>query len=145
MKQQDIDRLRSAAEAALEQSHSPYSKFPVGAAVLAQSGVIYRGCNVENASFSLTQCAERTALTAAVASGEKPGSMKLLLILTAGEQVHAPCGACRQVMVELMDPDSLVISSCTSGTSKRWALSELQPQPFTAQSLAGSGIDPGDD
>jgi len=130
-----LDRLKGAAVQAAGHSHSPYSHFRVGAAVLHESGTIYRGCNVENASFGLTQCAERSALTAAISDGASPGSLTALLIYTPGETAHPPCGACRQVMYELMAPDSLVVSCCDGGERRAWSRSEYLPDPFVPDVL----------
>ncbi|MEJ2287185.1 MAG: cytidine deaminase, partial [Deinococcales bacterium] len=92
-----VDRLRQRAVEAASHSYSPYSRFPVGAAVAGSSGAIYAGCNVENASFGLTQCAERAALTTAIAAGERPGQLVCLVLYIPGDVRHPPCGACRQV------------------------------------------------
>lgn len=135
--QQTFERLRRGAVRAASHSHSPYSRFRVGAAVLADSGAIYVGCNVENASFGLTQCAERAALTAAISAGEVPGSLSLLVLYVPGETAHPPCGACRQVMRELMSADSEVISCCDTDATKHWAVEDYLPDPFTPESLVG--------
>jgi len=130
-----IAQLKPHAKKAAGQSHSPYSHFRVGAAVLSGEGKIYRGCNVENASFGLTQCAERAALTAAVCDGAGPGTLGILLIYTPGEAIHPPCGACRQVMHELMAEDSIVIS-CSDGAQHRvWTHSDYLPDPFMPDAL----------
>ena len=88
-----VDRLRRHAVEAASRSYSPYSRFPVGAAVASREGAVYVGCNVENASFGLTQCAERAALTAAIAAGERPGDLVCLVIYIPGDARHPPCGA----------------------------------------------------
>lgn len=132
-----IERLKGFAVTAATNSYSPYSRFRVGAAVLAPSGTVYSGCNVENASFGLTQCAERSALTAAISAGEAPGSLDLLVLYIPGEKAHPPCGACRQVMRELMSEDSMVFSYCDTGESRSWTASEYLPDPFTPESLRG--------
>jgi cytidine deaminase len=137
--EQIVKELKKHAEKAAAHSHSPYSRFPVGAAVTGEAGKIYVGCNVENASFGLTQCAERTALTAAIADGAAPGSLGLLVIYTPGEVAHPPCGACRQVMHELMAEDSLVVSCCDGADSKAWRHSEYLPQPFSADAILRGG------
>lgn len=131
----NIMELKERARKAAAHSYSPYSRFPVGAAVAGASGEIYAGCNVENASFGLTQCAERTALTAAIAGGAAPGSLPLLVIYTPGEVAHPPCGACRQVMHELMAPDSLVVSCCDGDEVHTWRRSEHLPEPFSADAI----------
>ncbi len=88
-----------------KQAHAPYSKFHVGAALLTASGKIFTGCNVENASYGLTNCAERTAIFTAVAAGEKSGWVAMAVATPGG---HSPCGACRQVLVEFA-PDLPVL------------------------------------
>ena len=130
-----IVQLKDDAMKAAGHSHSPYSHFRVGAAVIGESGVIYRGCNVENASFGLTQCAERVALTAAISDGAALGSLTALLIYTPGETAHPPCGACRQVMHELMAAESLVVSCCDGDERKTWTRSEYLPDPFVPDVL----------
>lgn len=130
-----MDQLKEEAVKAARHSYSPYSRFPVGAAVVGASGMIYRGCNVENASFGLTQCAERSALAAAVSDGAAAGSLKALLIYTPGDTVHPPCGACRQVMHELMAEDSVVVSCCDGNEYRAWTRSEYLPDPFVPDVL----------
>jgi cytidine deaminase len=130
-----VDELKQQAVKAAGHSYSPYSQFPVGAAVIGGTGRIYTGCNVENASFGLTQCAERAALTAAIADGAAPGSMPTLVLYTPGSRAHSPCGACRQVMHELMAPDSLVASCCDGDDLKIWRRSEHLPEPFSPGDL----------
>ena len=127
--------LKSVAADAAARSYSPYSGFPVGAAVLDGSGQVHSGCNVENASFGLTQCAERAALTTAIRQGARPGSLSVLVLYTPGAVAHAPCGACRQVMQELMAPDGQVFSCCDSADTRTWAIPELLPDPFTPDAL----------
>ena len=90
---------------------------------------------MENASFGLTQCAERAALTAAISDGVAPGSLETLLVYTPGKTAHPPCGACRQVMHELMSEDSLVISGCDGDETKTWTQSEYLPDPFDENTL----------
>ena len=125
-----VARLYAQAYAASENAYSPYSGARVGACVVDEDGKVYSGCNVESASYGLTQCAERNALAAAIASGMQPGSAHTLLIYATGFKTLAPCGACRQVMSELLAKDALVIS-CHSETEYRsWSISELLPDPF---------------
>ena len=132
-----FERLKQGAVRAASHSHSPYSRFRVGAAVLAESGAVYTGCNVENASFGLTQCAERAALTAAISAGESPGSLALLVLYVPGDTAHPPCGACRQVMRELMSADSRVVSCCDTEEVRKWSADDYLPDPFTPESLVG--------
>ena len=125
-----IAKLFEKARSASDQAYSPYSGARVGACVLDDEGNVHSGCNVENASYGLTQCAERNALASAINAGMKPGGAHALLIFATGFDVLAPCGACRQVMSELLADDALVIS-CVSETEYRsWPVSELLPDPF---------------
>jgi cytidine deaminase len=103
------ERLRAAARDAAARAHAPYSQFRVGAAVWTASGAIVPGCNIENASYGLTMCAERVALGAALAAGERPLAIALVCPDAppgGGEGSLSPCGACRQVMVELLPADA---------------------------------------
>lgn len=138
MKESDeiVGRLKQRAARAAAHCYAPYSRFAVGAAVLSATGQVYGGCNVENASLGLTQCAERVALTAAIADGTPPGSVTTLVIYTPGSRPHSPCGACRQVMHELMAPDSLVASCCDSDEIRVWRRSEHLPDPFSPEALS---------
>lgn len=97
-------KLMEAAKAAQKNAYCPYSRYPVGAAVLTDSGRIYSGCNVENASFGLSMCAERTAIFKAVSHGEKR-----IKALCVAAKSAAPCGACRQVIIEFADKDAEMI------------------------------------
>jgi len=130
-----LAQLKPRATRAAAHAYAPYSRFPVGAAVLTEAGQIFAGCNVENASFGLTQCAERSALAAAVADGATRRSVVALLIYTPGMQAHPPCGACRQVMHELMSADSVVLSCCDGDETLRWLHSEYLPDPFVPEAL----------
>ena len=105
-----VRRLEKAARTAAGASYSPYSKFRVGAAVLAGSGRIYPGCNVENASYGLCNCAERTAVFSAAAAGER--HVRAVAVYTPTPAPKLPCGACRQVISEF-GPEALVIASAT--------------------------------
>lgn len=134
----DYGALRARAIAAAGNAYAPYSHFAVGAAVQDSSGAVYAGCNVENASFGLTQCAERAALTAAVAAGAAPGSLTMLVIYTPGQNIQAPCGACRQVMQELMAPDSRVIACCDGTDTCSWTPQEYLPD-WHDPDLEGAG------
>lgn len=133
--EQTEGKLKQHAQRAASNAHAPYSRFPVGAAVVSAGGQVYAGCNVENASFGLTQCAERVALTAAIADGVHPGDLQTLVIYTPGTTAHPPCGACRQVMRELMAAESLVISCCDSADVRYWRPDEYLPDPFLPESL----------
>jgi len=128
--EQTIAKLYQSARAASERAYSPYSGVRVGASVLAENGDVYTGCNVENASYSLTQCAERNALATAISAGIKAGTAQAILIFATGFDVLAPCGACRQVMNELMTDNAMVISCHSETDYRQWRLSELLPDPF---------------
>ena len=122
-----LRRLEKLARTAAKSSYSPYSHFAVGAAVLAGSGKTYAGTNVENASFGLCNCAERTAIFTAVAAGEK--KIKCVVVYTPTPTVTPPCGACRQVINEF-GPQSRVISICDSKDRLDLTLGTLLPGAF---------------
>jgi cytidine deaminase len=124
--------LRERAEAAMEQAYAPYSRFRVGAALLASNGTVVEGCNVENASYPAGSCAERVAMGAAVARGLR--EFEALVIVTEAEIPTPPCGICRQVLMEFA-PDLPVLSVTRSGAEARWKMSELLPHAFTPTSL----------
>ncbi|MFQ5976577.1 MAG: cytidine deaminase [Candidatus Heimdallarchaeota archaeon] len=124
----EIEKLKNAAVDAKMHSFAPYSTFQVGAAVLADSGKIYHGCNIENDSFSLTICAERCAIFKAISEGEK--SIRAIAVAIPADNLEStvPCGACRQVMSQFAD-ELLVVIITRSETKTMW-LSELFPNPF---------------
>ena len=125
-------RLEKAARLAAKTSYSPYSKFRVGAAILTGSGKIYRGCNVENASYGLCNCAERTAIFSAVAAGER--SLQAVVVYTPTPDATSPCGACRQVINEF-GPAALVISICDSDKKIEMTIDQLLPHAFGPANL----------
>jgi len=126
----DARELMRLAIEARRASHSPYSRFPVGAALLARSGRVHLGCNVENASYGLTCCAERTALFRAVAEGDRAFEA---IAVTAREGAGAPpCGACRQVLAEFA-PDLWVHWRDRRGRIRSRRLGELLPDQFEFQ------------
>ncbi|MBL9201233.1 MAG: cytidine deaminase [Opitutaceae bacterium] len=127
-----LRRLAQAARAAAKKSYSPYSKFAVGAAVLAGSGKIYAGCNVENASYGLCNCAERTAIFTAVAAGEK--KVRAVAVFTATPEPTMPCGACRQVINEF-GPRAEIVSVCNSTRRIATTLDALLPAAFGPDDL----------
>jgi len=127
MTEADKIRLIEKARAAGAGAYSPYSKFKVGAAVLDADGMVHVGCNVENASYGLTSCAERNALSAAMASGVR--ELAAILIYVPGQRLFEPCGACRQVMLELMPATAPVYSLCDD-VENCWTVGDLLPQPF---------------
>ena len=121
--------LAAAAEAATR-AHAPYSRYRVGAALLTEAGDLFRGCNVENASYGLTICAERTAVFSAVAEGHR--RFQALAVVAAGDQIPYPCGACRQVLAEFCDADMpiLVARAEFLDASETLSLGELLPRAF---------------
>lgn len=125
-----VSSLFCKAEQASQHAYSPYSNVKVGASVLDKEGRVYTGCNVENASYGLTQCAERNALSSAISAGMKPGEAHVLLIVATGFDRLAPCGACRQVMSELMAEDALIISCVSEVDYQSWPIAGLLPHPF---------------
>ncbi len=122
-------RLVRGAEKARARAYAPYSQFPVGAAVLAADGAVFGGCNVENASFGLTQCAERVAIQCAVANGRR----RLRAVAVVGPSGISPCGACRQVMDEF-GVETVILSS-PGEPSVVVALRDLLPRPFTQRDV----------
>lgn len=123
--------LRTAAETARARAYAPYSGFHVGAALETEEGTIVTGCNVENASYGLTICAERSAVTAAVTAGHRR-FVRLALVSDAPEPI-APCGACRQVLAEFgLD---LQIDSYAGDLRTTWTMAELLPASFNRDVL----------
>jgi cytidine deaminase len=122
-----LRRLETAARKAARHAYAPYSKFPVGAAVLTGSGKIYTGANVENASFGLCNCAERTAIFTAVASGER--RLRAVVVYTPTKTATSPCGACRQVIHEF-GPQTRVISVCDGRERIDVSIETLLPGAF---------------
>jgi len=126
-----VERLIDAATAAREQAYAPYSRFWVGAAVLLPDGTVVSGCNVENASFGLTVCAERNAVAAAVSGGAR--RFRAVAVVTDTSPPASPCGACRQVLAEF--GDCTVILANPSGDRVVTSASELLPSAFSGQDL----------
>ncbi|MGH7630861.1 MAG: cytidine deaminase [Gemmatimonadales bacterium] len=125
------DALVRAAEAARRHAHAPYSRYRVGAAVETEDGAIYAGCNVENASYGLTICAERAAVCAAVAAGAR--RIRRAVVVTDSDPPGAPCGACRQVLAEFgLD---LEVTAIGPKRTMRWTLRDLLPDAFTRGAL----------
>jgi cytidine deaminase len=131
-----LRRLEQAARAASRASYSPYSKFRVGSAVLAGSGKIYAGTNIENASYGLCNCAERTAIFTALTAGER--SLRAVVVYTPTAEPTMPCGACRQVINEF-GPDALVFGICNSPRRIETNLSALLIEAFGPKNLKSAG------
>ena len=130
-----LDELTARAKAVSSQAYAPYSRFAVGAAVLARDGRIHVGCNVENASYGLTICAERSAVFRAVAEGSV--DIIAVAVYTPTTTPTAPCGACRQVLFEF-GPNAEVISVCDGPDMLRATTSNLLPLAFGPADLAAS-------
>jgi cytidine deaminase len=127
----DWRALISAAKKVSRKAYCPYSEFPVGCAIQGKRGV-YAGCNVENASYGATICAERSAMVQAIASGDR--SIRRVVIYTPTDKPAAPCGPCRQVINEF-NPDAEIVSVCNSEQSIRATLSTLLPLAFGPANL----------
>ncbi len=127
-----LKKLKAAAKTAAGRAYAPYSKFHVGAAILTSSGKIFSGCNVENASYGLSNCAERTAIFSAVAAGET--QLKCVVVYTPTKLATAPCGACRQVIHEF-GPEAQVISFCDGAEQIDVSIGTLLPGAFGPRDL----------
>ena len=133
MKTMTDQELITLARQARAQAYASYSNFPVGAALLSRSGRVFTGCNVENAAYPLTTCAERTAVTKAVSEGER--SFEAIAVVTATGA--SPCGACRQILREFAGPDGdlRVIIADLDGNAQTLTIAELLPEGFTPDQL----------
>ncbi|MFC0298252.1 cytidine deaminase [Geobacillus jurassicus] len=129
----EIEQLIAEAKKARELAYVPYSKFSVGAALLTKGGSVYRGCNIENAAYSVCNCAERTALFKAYSEGER--EFAALAVIADTPRPVPPCGACRQVIAELCPGDMTVILANLKGDVKVMTVSELLPEAFSAEDL----------
>ena len=135
MKKEQIKKMIEIALSQLAYSYTPYSDFKVGAALLGKNGRIYTGCNIENAAYTPTNCAERTAFFKAVYEGER--EFAAIAINGDGDDYLYPCGVCRQVMAEFCDPDSffIVVAESESDYEIR-TLRKLLPEGFGSGNLA---------
>lgn len=122
--------LIDEARAARELAYTPYSNFKVGAALACRDGRIFRGCNVENASYGLCNCAERTAFFSAIAHGYKPGDFSALAVIGATDGPIAPCGACRQVILELGGNELPILLANLDGDTLETTAAAQLPHAF---------------
>ena len=127
--------LLEAAWAARELAHAPYSGFRVGAALRFKGGDVVGGCNVENASYPMCTCAERTAVCAAVIAGMKVGDLEAIAVVTGADTLTPPCGACRQVLVEFVDDLPILLDNGRQKSLHH--LKDLLPHAFTGRNLGG--------
>lgn len=132
----DYKLLMIQAQEARKKSYSPYSHFCVGAALLCKNGKVYTGCNIENAAYTPTNCAERTAIFKAVSEGERDFEAIAIIGGKEGEDggFCAPCGVCRQVIAEFCDKDFKIVLG-TIDNCKAYTLGELLPHSFTKSNL----------
>lgn len=127
MTNQETQRLIDIALAARDTAYAPYSKFRVGAALLSVDGTIFTGCNVENASYGLCICAERTAICKAVSAGHQ----KFTAIAVAAAPLASPCGACRQFLVEFGTEIQVIsVNAANPAETKTWTIGDLIPENF---------------
>lgn len=131
----DYQHLINEARAARELAYTPYSKFKVGAALACKDGRIFRGCNVENASYGLCNCAERTAFFSAIAHGYQPGDFTALAVIGQTKGPIAPCGACRQVTLELGGVDLPVVLTNIEGALLETTAGAMLPHAFNPHDL----------
>lgn len=132
----DKKELIKLAIDARERAYVPYSKFGVGAAIKTKSGKIYKGANIENASYGLTNCAERTAIFKAISEGDS--DLESIAIVADTDRPVPPCGACRQVMVEFFDPKAKVFLANLKGDVMETTIEDLLPGAFKREDLNDS-------
>ena len=128
----DRDALVEAAKKAREAAYAPYSRFKVGAAVLCEDGSVYTGCNVENASYGVTSCAEPVALFKAISDGKR--KFQAIAIVLDSAEPAAPCGACRQAIYEFGSEIEIIMAN-VDGKVESMSISELLPRAFGPRSL----------
>ncbi len=129
----NIEHLINEAKEARNMAYTPYSKFNVGAALLTKDGKVYKGCNIENASYSMTNCAERTAMFKAISEGDK--DFVAIAVIADTKRPVSPCGACRQVISELCPKDMKVILTNLQGDIQELNVEDLLPGAFSAEDL----------
>jgi cytidine deaminase len=128
----NADQLITAAQAVRERAHAPFSHFKVGCAIEDEHGVIYTGCNVENATYGLTLCAERVAVFKAVSEGA--GKLKRVAVVADTENPTPPCGACRQILWEFCGDAELILENL-AGKRETLTIKQIFPRPFDASFL----------
>jgi cytidine deaminase len=128
LEESEIAALIGLATRARENAYAPYSKYPVGAAVLAEDDRVFAGCNVENASYGLGLCAERAAIASAIAAGAK--RIRAVVIVTDADPPGTPCGACRQWMAEFGADDMEIVTAAPTGRYQCHTLGKLLPNAF---------------
>lgn len=126
-------QLFEVAHQAMQHAYAPYSHYTVGAAILCDDGKIYSGINVENASYGLTNCAERTAIFKAISEGATHVSK--ILIVNGTNELSKPCGACRQVMSEFMGPEDTVYLTNNSNEYREYTFKEILPLAFSDKDM----------
>ena len=131
--EQKVEELIQKATDMLDKAYVPYSKFPVGAALLTKEGEVFSGCNIENASFGLTNCAERTAIFKAVSEGKM--EFDYLVVTGDTDAPISPCGACRQVLAEFCSPDMPVLLTNNKGNKQITTVGELLPGAFKSEDM----------
>lgn len=130
-----VEKLIEEAQASRDRAYTPYSHFKVGAALMDANGHIHHGCNIENAAYGPTNCAERTAMFRAVADGLAPRSFKAIAVIADTEGPVSPCGVCRQVMSELCAPDMPVYLTNLKGDIQVTTVAALLPGAFSPKDL----------
>lgn len=133
VKSLEIEKIINEAKKARERAYVPYSNFQVGAALLSTDGTVFHGCNIENAAYSMCNCAERTALFKAYSENNR--QFKMMAVVADTERPVSPCGACRQVMAELCDRKMPVILTNLKGEILETTVEQLLPGFFTAEDL----------
>ena len=131
----NIEQLIEEAKKARDKAYVPYSKFGVGAALLTNDGKVYQGCNIENAAYSMCNCAERTALFKAYSEGDR--DFQMMAVVADTDRPCSPCGACRQVISELCPSDMKIILTNLKGDVQELTVAELLPGAFSPEDLNG--------
>lgn len=119
----------------LNNAYAPYSNFKVSAIIVMKDGTEVKGVNVENASYGATICAERNAITTAVATGYKKGDFDRLYVMTSGKKISSCCFICRQLIVEFFDKDSIITLMDMNGNTRKLTVSQMCPYPFDEEDL----------